>query len=776
MLSTPILTNAGRFNYPLSACSVPPIHLMSDLQCLKQYVDNYHQQGMGTGFDFSKMEDPVQVMRYLNDVAYEGSISGKELRPVGNMGTLSVYHPKIMEFIHVKVGADDRDEHWIFNISVTVDDLFMEAVTSNSEYLLFDGSALNAADVFAEIAASAHHCGDPGLIFIDHMNKYNPTPDFPYVTTAPCAEVGLAEGETCQFGSVNLSRCLKRTGDGYYFSYQELQDIVTLLVTVLDNAVQISIGRYTDVSSYNIMSQKRKIGIGICGLADSLALMNIPYNSSEGVKRTQAIIERLNYYSKKASHELAHMRGSFLAFDRSSYGKNRGYLADRFSREGSRLPVGCWENLGMAINEEGMMRHASTVALPPTGRCALVFDASSGIEPYFRLSLQTPGLLDKIKALRWSVFEMIVVFSTIIQSGSIQNTHLPQSMKEVYRTATEMEPRAHLDMSCSSQEFVDDSISKTINMPNGSTCEEICDVYRYAHERGAKGVTIYRAESKKNQPVLLLSNGSNSQRESDNIVEISGNQYEVGSEEFRMCAEIFCFSLSIPRSLSFKAIFYWRLLAGLFGQSSHLKSEYILEKQDPLHRIWHDGPGLDIFKQWKESSSAIGFFPWLHSKGLDKLPIPRVKYFTDKECEHYCVVVDEQRTLRHLESGQIVEEGEYLYVLNKKKQIFLAQDNEHLGGLEQIQHSSFSGDGPVVCAGLLRVERGEIVTIDNSSGHYKPMLYSLRRAIDILFSDRSDRCARKYPYYMHGELFSGDYHDVVRQAQVELGGVCAGRG
>lgn len=301
VFSTPIMTNAGRyFDRPLAACAVPPVDLRGDLAAVKTIVDGYHRAGMGTGFSLDELDDPVGVLRYLNDVAVTGAASGGEDRPVGNMAILSLDHPAAGEFIGCKVGADARGEHWKFNISLHVTDAQMRAAL---------GGPGRERNLLTAAAQAAHVCADPGLLFADRMNEANPTPEAgAYVSTAPCAEVGLVAGETCQFGYLNLGRF--HTGDALVpVDLDALASTTRTLVRALDDAIEASLAHYPSPLSAQVMGVKRKIGVGVCGLADLLLAAGHPYDSVEGRRLAQEVLALVNYTSKLASVELARTRG-----------------------------------------------------------------------------------------------------------------------------------------------------------------------------------------------------------------------------------------------------------------------------------------------------------------------------------------------------------------------------------------------------------------------------------------------------------------------------------
>lgn len=245
IMSTLILTNAGRYlEKPLSACTVPPLDLVhDDINRVKKVIFEIHQDGMGTGFSLDEVADPVTVLRKLNHIAIESALSGKEDRPVGNMATLTVYHPKILEFINAKVSADHMNEDWKFNISVDCDANFFKKLEIGDMITLRDGKKIPATEIFDVISQAANTCADPALIFLERMEENNPTPGVGhYTSTAPCAEVGLAKGESCQFAYINLSNFLDDSGE---IDLEKLKRTTHILTRMLDNALEISIDNYS---------------------------------------------------------------------------------------------------------------------------------------------------------------------------------------------------------------------------------------------------------------------------------------------------------------------------------------------------------------------------------------------------------------------------------------------------------------------------------------------------------------------------------------------------
>ncbi len=518
VMSTPILTNAGRYNdKPFSACTVPPIDLRKDMAKIKTIVDHLHQDGMGTGFNLDDLDDPVTVLKKLNTIAVDGAKSGKEDRPVGNIAILSVYHPKIREFINVKNLVDQHGEKWIFNISVNIDDAFMKAFLNNETYQLKDGKKVSAQTLLQEIAKSVYLCGDPGLLFMSRLNEGNSTPGVgDYVAVAPCGEVGLAAGESCQFGYINVGKFfMEGPKQSLVVDFKKLEQATRLMVRALDNALEISISRYAYEEQRAIMKAKRKIGIGICGLADLFMQCNLAYSDAQARDIGKDIIAFINYVSKSESHELAKVRGSFEAMALSKgcrYNDNPGFIEQRFGKVSTpHVTAKMWHELAQKIRNTRLLRNASTIALPPTGRSSLVINASQGIEPQFSLvevhgktkqlnpflqkALSNAGIVDK------TLMEKIVTLGCI---GSLPE--IPANIRHVFLTASEISPQGHLAMMESLQSVVDESISKTVNVISTITEQEIVNIFHQAYVRNLKGITIYRDNSRKEQPKNLAIN------------------------------------------------------------------------------------------------------------------------------------------------------------------------------------------------------------------------------------------------------------------------------
>ena len=295
---TPTLTNAGRPEYvnaALSSCVVIPVDLR-DKSDAAEIIRSYYRQNMGSGFDFSPYDDPVALLEWLNNLSVEETATGQYDRYIGNMGTLHVSHPKIIEFIQAKKEKDLRH----FNISVDVNEDFMEAAIKGDPFQLADGTRIDAQDLLWSMAQSAVRNGDPGIIYLDRMNRDNPVEAMsPYVSTPPCSEMGLASGETCQFGYINLAKFTSPNG----IDWEKLASATVLMTRGLDNAIEVSCGGYPGSESLRLANLKRKIGIGICGIADALITCGIPYDSDTARTLARDMLSYINLVSKKASVE-----------------------------------------------------------------------------------------------------------------------------------------------------------------------------------------------------------------------------------------------------------------------------------------------------------------------------------------------------------------------------------------------------------------------------------------------------------------------------------------
>lgn len=499
VFSTPIMTNAGRsdFRRPLSACTVPSVNLNGDWTKIRKLVDTYHQEAMGTGFNFDMVDDPVEVLLKLNEIAISGSQSGNEDRPVGNMGICTIDHPRIASFVVAK--SLRRSIDWKFNISVDTPELFWMAAASGSQLHLRDGGTISASALLDLIVEAAHHCADPGVVFMDRINRDNPIPGAGrYESVAPCAEVGLVPGETCQFGYINLGAFVSNET----LRIDELRNTVMLLTQALDDCLDISLRTYQVEVSREVVALRRKIGIGVCGLADMLIKLGIPYDSEMGRSLAKDIVAFVNFVSKEASHQLGKIRGSFGAM-KLRYGcrhtESPSYISQRYSPHPTKwVSASDWYNLGEKIRTTQFLRHSTTIALPPTGRSGLVINASPGVEPLF--SLKDPD--GKVRNVVCDLVKDAPTIEHIFLNGTLPQ-NVDHRVKSILVTSTDISATSHLEMVAALQTVVDESISKTINLRAEATVSEVREIYEKAYLLGLKGMTMYREGSSVLQPVKL---------------------------------------------------------------------------------------------------------------------------------------------------------------------------------------------------------------------------------------------------------------------------------
>jgi ribonucleoside-diphosphate reductase alpha chain len=498
--STPILTNLWRVNgYPMSACIVPDIDFTHNKKNIKAIIDSLHLEGMGTGFNFSELQEPHKIIYFLNDIANELQNSWKQNRPVGNMGIMNIYDKNIENFIDLKIEWINKKIDWKFNFSIDIDNAFIDSLSNNKNIILTNGVSISARKLFKKICFSAYECGDPGIVRLDLMNKDNPLESISkYIATAPCGEVGLAAWETCQFSSINISECVKSSYNGKIeINYELLKNITHLLVRFLDDMLEHSIKNYSQSRVREIAIMKRKIWIWVCGFADFLIKMNLPYESPEAIQKAEEIMSFINLESKKASIELAKTRGAFPKIQNSKL-INSLFYSERFWESNNN-----WQKIDSNI-QKFWIRNSSTTALPPTWRSSIIFDTSQQIEPIFHLrdnNWEIRADLDKCLKNTYQGVYFNDVIEVIANTWSCQWVDFLQ--KEIYKTSKEISSLGHINMLLAFQKYTDEAISKTINLPNNSTLEEIMDIYNQAFEKKLKWITIYRDSSREFQPIKL---------------------------------------------------------------------------------------------------------------------------------------------------------------------------------------------------------------------------------------------------------------------------------
>jgi ribonucleoside-diphosphate reductase alpha chain len=526
--NSPTLMNSGTEMGQLSACFVIPIDdsLKSIFDAVKATA-LIHQSGGGTGFGFSRLRPsgdivgstggvasgPVSFMRVFDtatDVIKQG---GK--RRGASMGVLRVDHPDIMDFIACK---EEEGTFSNFNISVTVTERFMQALEEDGEYELVNPRTgevvrkLRAREVFDKIVEGAWINGEPGIIFLDRMNEFNPTPALgEYESTNPCGEAILLPYESCNLGSVNLSKMLASEG---CIDWEKLERVVKTAIHFLDDVITVNKFPLPEIKEATLRT--RKIGLGVMGFADMLIQLGIPYDSKEAEAVAEKVMEAINYWSKEASSDLAAMRGSFPAFDQSVYARGELPLPQPLDVKSPNLPpcladapVFDWGGLKERIKEQGI-RNATTTTIAPTGSISIIAGASSGIEPLFALAYTRRHVLDEDELTQLNpFFERLAkergfysaeLIYDIVERGGIQGLgEVPADVRRLFVTAHDIAPEWHIRMQAAYQRHVDNAVSKTANFSNGATREDIAQAYLLAYQLGCKGLTIYRDGSRREQ-------------------------------------------------------------------------------------------------------------------------------------------------------------------------------------------------------------------------------------------------------------------------------------
>lgn len=531
MPNSPTLMNAGRPLGQLSACFVLPINdsMESIFETLK-HAAIIHQSGGGTGFSFSNLRPKGDVVRSTMGVS-SGPVSFMEVynaateaikqggtRRGANMGILRIDHPDTEEFIACK---NDLTRITNFNISVAVTDAFMDAVEQDAEFaLLHPGTAkvvktMRARKLFDQIVDHAWRTGEPGLIFIDRINRDNPTPAVGEIeATNPCGEVPLLPYEACNLGSINLARMLSGANQ---LDWDKLAETVRWATRFLDNV--ITQNRYPLTEIKRQVEGNRKIGLGVMGWADLLLALKIPYDSEEAVQLAEDVASWVDYHSKQESVTLAKARGAFPNFSESRFNTGN-WLSEKHAEHATRkISLTDWKKLDRLIHEHGL-RNATTTCVAPTGTISMIAGCSGGIEPLFSVVFKR-NVLDGTEmteihplfeaTIRDRGFYSQALMDTIAVRGSVQeldeasgNGAVPEDIQRLYVTSHDISPDWHVRMQSAFQKFTDNAVSKTINFPRSAPREAIAQAYWQAYRSGViKGITVYRDHSRQDQPMLL---------------------------------------------------------------------------------------------------------------------------------------------------------------------------------------------------------------------------------------------------------------------------------
>jgi ribonucleoside-diphosphate reductase alpha chain len=493
--NSPTLMNAGRPLQQLSACFVLPIDdsLESIFDAVK-YQALIHQSGGGTGFSFSQIRPhadrvattnglasgPISFMRLFNlstDVIKQGGT-----RRGANMGILRVDHPDILAFIELKLQPHEMEN---FNLSVGLTDRFMKAVTHNRSYALINPRSatpvrrLPARMVFDRLVEAAWQSGEPGVLFLDTINRANPTPHLGTIeATNPCGEQPLLAYESCTLRSINVARCLTTHRGACRIDYERLGNIIPLAVRFLDNVLERT--RFLLPSIEAGTKRTRKIGLGIMGFADLLIQLEIPYDTDEALHIADQLMGFVRQQAHEASRQLALERGHFPAY------------------KGSRLEA-----------ESLVRRNATVTTIAPTGSISILADCSAGIEPLYgisvahtimediRLQRLHPEFLRQARARHLPLSELR---EEIGRHESIQHlSQIPDDLRRLFVTAHDITPAHHVRMQAVFQRHSDSGVSKTINLPSSATMADVAAAFMLAYELGCKGLTVYRTGSRAHQ-------------------------------------------------------------------------------------------------------------------------------------------------------------------------------------------------------------------------------------------------------------------------------------
>ena len=493
MPNSPALMNAGTPLGQLSACFVIPVEdsLVSIFDAVKAQAI-VQQSGGGTGFSFSKLRPegdivhsthgvasgPATFMRVFDtttDVIKQGG-----RRRGANMGILACAHPDIVKFITAKRGQNILKN---FNISVAATEEFMQYVLKNKEYDLINPrtkksvAKANAKQVFDLICTNAWETGDPGLIFIDEINLHNPLQE-QIESTNPCGEQPLLAWESCNIGSINVSKFIVNKK----IAFDRLRKVIHLSVHFLDNVIDAN--KYPLPEIEKPTKANRRIGLGIMGWAEALVKMQIPYDSEDAVRAAEKLMDFINDEAHEASAKLARERGDFPNFKRSK-------LTKKFKN----------------------LRNIALTTIAPTGTISIIAGCSSGIEPLFAVSF-IRNVLEGMQLVETNLeFEEIAkqkgfysreLMLEIAKRGSVQDMKdIPADVRRLFVTALDIKPEWHVKMQAAFQRHTDNAVSKTINLPQDATVEDVRKAYLLAHKLKCKGITVYRYGSKSEQVLTI---------------------------------------------------------------------------------------------------------------------------------------------------------------------------------------------------------------------------------------------------------------------------------
>jgi ribonucleoside-diphosphate reductase alpha chain len=538
--NTPTLMNAGARLGQLSACFV--LDMPDDMnKIMKSSTDAamIFKSGGGVGINYSDLRPegdivastsgvasgPSSFMRIIDTITDVVKQGGK--RRGANMGILEAWHPDIEKFVTAKTKPGVFEN---FNVSVGISNDFWRSVIDkqNHKYMLRNPRTqepiknIDSQQLLDLIAFSAWKSAEPGVIFFDNINKYNPCMEAkggPLRATNPCGEQSLYPYESCNLGSINLANFVKRKADGMYeFDWQRYEQAVRLSTRLLDNVIDANKYPVDEIDKNSKLT--RRIGLGIMGIADLLFLLRIPYISKEGYEFMNKLAEAISYYSMEESVALAKVRGPFPLFSKTDYVKGKIPVAGYYEipKESHSFD---WDSLIMKIRKHGI-RNSWTTTIAPTGTLSMIADTSNGIEPIFALVFEKRVTVGRFFYTN-RIFESVLMASGLYDDeiltkiannyGSVRDMNeIPLWIQKIFVTAIDIHWTDHLMAQAVWQKWISNAIAKTINMPGDTTADDVKSAYLLAHELGLKGVTVYRDGSRHEQVLHITGDTGNEKR------------------------------------------------------------------------------------------------------------------------------------------------------------------------------------------------------------------------------------------------------------------------
>jgi len=520
--NSPTLFNAGARLGQLSACFV--IGIEDDMESIMEAAKDaalIFKSGGGIGINYSKLRPegdivastsgvasgPVSFMKIIDVVTDVVKQGGK--RRGANMGILESWHPDILKFIHAK---EKEGQFENFNISVMLDENFWRCYENNEKYPLINprnGKVVDYIDpkfLLNEIATLAWRTADPGVLFLDNINKRNVQKESRGLirATNPCGEQPLYEYESCNLGSINLYAMIKFDENGNaYFDWEEYKKMIEIAYRFLDNIIDVN--KYPIEKIEKASKNVRRIGLGYMGLADAMFALRIPYNSEEGFNFIEKVSEFLTYYSMSYSVERAKERGAFPFYDITGYKKGEMPIEGFYHKELWNLD---WEDLRQRIIKYGI-RNVEVTSIAPTGSLSMFYDVSGGIEPQFSLVFEKRVTVGSFfytdieferQLKKEGLYNDAILKKVADNGGSVQGIEeIPEHLRKIFVTALDIPWWDHVRAQAVAQLWITTSISKTINLPSFASVQDVLEAYVAAYKMGCKGITIYREGSKSKQ-------------------------------------------------------------------------------------------------------------------------------------------------------------------------------------------------------------------------------------------------------------------------------------